>query len=208
MNTSWFSIGQYFITILALVQTAMILIQFRFPRSSVTFLIYLISLSVLVLMCDESLKWMGIHIIFRFPSFYGLLISLFSWSWLGVTLFTFADNTTRVHEKLLWRVPILGALLGYYLSLEFLGLIFLVTWLVAFGVQVYKREKFRLHVRIYISMFILTGAYYFCTLWDYTFLLWVCKVSWIILLYKMLSLYLIQDRIKRLKTNQIQGSYS
>lgn len=195
MNTSWLSLGQTGLALFALAQSFFTIAQFKLPTTALKTLAYLTSLSISLTLGFDALMWHGFNILFHFPQTYSVLINLVAWTWLGVIVFGLVDEPTQLHRKILWRLPLIGGMLGYALPLwASVGLLSLV-WLACFVVLILQREKFNYTFRLYLWNVVVVAIHIACLHFGLIFLSQICYAIWIVLVHRILASFLIKDQV-------------
>ncbi len=195
MNTSWLSLGQTALALVALSQSFFIIAQFKLPNTALKSLAYTISLSVSLSLVFDALTWQGFNILLHFPQTYSVLIGLVSWSWLGIIIFGLVDEPTQLHRKILWRLPLIGAMLGYAIPLWMSVAILSAVWIICFVTLLVFKQKFNYTFRLYLGNVVLVGLHVGCLNFGYIFFSQICYALWIILTHKIISTYLIKDQV-------------
>lgn len=195
MNTSWLSLGQTALALFALTQSFFIIAQFKLPQRALKSLAYATSLSISLALGFDALMWHGFNILFHFPQTYSVLIGLVAWSWLGIVLFGLVDEPSQLHRKILWRLPLIGGMLGYAVPLWVSVGLLSVIWIGGFVVMAIYKKKFNYTFRLYVGNLVVVGFHVFCLNLGYILLSQLCYAFWIVLVHRILASFLIKDQI-------------
>ncbi len=195
MNTSWLSIGQTALAIFALTLSFFLIAQFKLPKTALKILAYITSLSISLTLVFDCLMWHGINILFHIPQAYSVLIGTVAWSWLGIILFGLVDEPSQIHRKILWRLPLIGALMGYatplWLSIGTLS----VSWMACFIVLLIYKNKFHYIFRLYLGNVVVIAMHIACLHFGLLILSQLCYALWIFMVHRIMATYLIKDQI-------------
>jgi len=195
MNTSWLSIGQTTLAVFAIIQTIFVIVQYGKPNTALKILSYITSLSISLTLVFDASMWHGFNILFYFPELYSVLIGVVSWSWIGIVGFGVVEEPTQIHRKILWRLPLLGGLLGYAIPIWISVSLLSVFWIAGFIIVSLQKSKFRYILRIYVFNLVLIFAHIFCLNRGYLFFSQICYALWIVLVHRIIASFLLKDKI-------------
>lgn len=206
MNSSFLTWGQFLLGSFSLAQTALLILQFGVPRDTVRVLGVLLSFSLSVSFLAEGVAIFGFFPIFHFESLYGVVAGILALSLIGFTYLGVVDHPGQIQRKIMWRLPLLGGLVGQWMNLDFMLLVLFAGWLCTFGYFVTVADSHRYALRIFIAQLFL-GAVGFGFLkidwWPGVQL--VCFL-WILLFHRFLNAYMVKNLARNFLPAPIEGA--
>lgn len=196
MNSSFLFFGQVSLVTLTLVHTLALVIQFGFPRDTVRTLGVLFLFTLCLMLLTDALAWKGIYLALHYPSVYGVFLGIMGLSWPAFVYLGVLDQPTQLHRKIMWRLPILGALAGHALSTEIGLYIFAVGWLVGAGLIFSQFKSQRYVARVLVIQFIIAILYWIFQRAGILIAAQVNMAIWIVLTHRMINAYLVKEKIR------------
>lgn len=196
MNSSFLFFGQVSLVTLTLVHTLALVIQFGFPRDTVRTLGVLFLFTLCLMLLTDALAWKGIYLALHYPSVYGVFLGIMGLSWPAFVYLGVLDQPTQLHRKIMWRLPILGALAGHALSTEIGLYIFAVGWLVGAGLIFSQFKSQRYVARVLVIQFISAILYWIFQRAGILIAAQVNMAIWIVLTHRMINAYLVKEKIR------------
>lgn len=196
MNSSFLFFGQLILVTLTLVHSLALVIQFGFPRDTVRTLGILFLFTLCLMLLTDALAWKGVYVAFHYPSIYGVYLGIMGLSWPAFIYLGVLDQPTQLHRKIMWRLPILGALAGHALSTEAGLFIFAVGWLVGAGLILAHYRTQRYVARILVLQFIVAILYWIFQRAGILIASQVFMALWIVLTHRMINAYLVKEKIR------------
>lgn len=115
MNSSFLLWGQLLWGVVAMFFAALTIWRFGFPRDTVRVLGVVLLLAVATMFGGEGLGALGVFPIFAYPSLYNVCLGVMALALPALAFLGFLDYPTQIQRKVLWRLPLLGALAGHIL---------------------------------------------------------------------------------------------
>jgi hypothetical protein len=141
----------------------------------------------------EGLTVFGIFPIFHFPSIYGVLFGVMAFCLPAFTFLGVVDQPSQIQRKVMWRFPIVGGLIGYWLNPDFMMLICLVGWAAAL-IIVFSYAAFQRYVlRLFVGQFVLAAGYYLMLNAGLWWAAQAINVFWLLLFYRFLNAFLVKN---------------
>ncbi len=196
MNSSFLFFGQIILVTLTLVHTIALVIQFGFPRDTVRTLGMLFLFTLCLMLLTDALAWKGLYIALYYPSIYGVFLGIMGLSWPAFIYLGVLDQPTQLHRKIMWRLPILGALAGHALSTETALYIFAFGWLTGAGLILAHYKTQRYVARILAIQLIVAILYWIFQRTGILVAAQIIMVVWIVLTHRMINAYLVKQKIR------------
>jgi hypothetical protein len=196
MNSSFLFFGQIILVTLTLVHTLALVIQFGFPRDTVRTLGILFLFTLCLMLLTDALAWKGVYLALHYPSIYGLYLGIMGLSWPAFVYLGVLDQPTQINRKIMWRLPILGALAGHALSTEVGLYIFAIGWLTGAGVILVHYKTQRYVARIHVVQFIIAILYWIFQRAGILIAAQVIMAVWIVLTHRMINAYLVKEKMR------------
>ena len=116
MNSSFLLWGQLLWSMVTLAFTVLTVWRFGFPRDTVRVLGVMLLLALAVMFGGEGLGAFGVFPIFAYPPLYNVCLGVMAFALPAFVFLGFLDHPTQLQRKVLWRLPLLGALIGHVLA--------------------------------------------------------------------------------------------
>ncbi len=197
MNSSFLFYGQITLASLALIQLVLFIVQFGAPRDTVRSLAYLFYLALTLMLFTDLANYFGLSVVIKYPSIYGVYLGLMALSWPAFIWLGVVDFPTQLQRKIMWRLPLIGGLLGHALPVDWIMNLFIIGWLVGFAIIAKEYQKQRFILRLLLGMILLSLVYNFCIRTGY---FWAAQISfavWIIATQQVFNAFLIKNRIRQ-----------
>ncbi|MFP5457102.1 MAG: hypothetical protein ACLGG7_00080 [Bacteriovoracia bacterium] len=196
MNSSFLFFGQIALVILCLTHVVALVVQFGLPRDTVRTLGTLFLSCFSLMLLTDALAWYGIHWVFYYPSIYGVLLATMGAAWPAFVWLGILDHPTQLHRKVLWRVPILGALAGHAMGLDAGLVIFLVGWLTGSVLILYHYREQRYVARVALTQAVVAFAYWIFIKAGILVGAQVCLAIWIILTHRIVNAFMVKNSLR------------
>lgn len=198
MNSSFLGLLHTFLALLATGLLIFLGVRFKRPRETVGFLGFFCFLFFVLYLWVETLSFNGIVLSFYYGPIYGVLLSCFAMSFLSFTYLSLAENPSRLERKVMWRVPVIGALWGHYFSFAMIEWMMFLSFMGVFFMMINARKTHRYSLRQFVGMISMLLVYKVCLTsgkwWISEFVL----VFFLLAVYRFLSGFLVKN-LMRLK---------
>lgn len=196
MNSSFLFYGQMILASLALLQLALFIFQFGAPRDTVRSLAFLFHLALSLMLITDLANYFGLSVVIKYPSVYGVYLGIMGLSWPAFIWLGVVDFPSQLQRKIMWRLPLIGGLLGHALPVDWVMNLFIIGWLAGFAIIAKEYQKQRFILRILVGMLFLSLVYNFCIRNSY---FWAAQISfavWILATDKVFNAFLVKNRIR------------
>lgn len=205
MNSSFLTWGHFFVSIFALFQTGALISQFGVPRDTIRFLGVILSVSLAFSFLAEGVAIFGFFPVFHFNSLYGILLGVIGFSLPAYSYLGMVDHPSQIQRKVMWRLPILGGLIGNWMNLDFMLLVLLTGWLSAAGLIITVGNNQRYVLRLFFYQLILGLVYYGALQLDYWWLGIILAISWLHVFHRFLGALMVKNLIRKFNDRTLQG---
>ena len=104
---------------------------FSWPKKTTHFLSYLTITGFILALGLEMIMWNYFNEMISNPRWVNMFIGLSLFSYLAFWVLTVIEHPTQLHRKIMWRMPIIGAFIGYtFEEIIYLG------WVMLLGIQI------------------------------------------------------------------------
>jgi len=195
MNSSFLLWGQVLLAVLAGALSFLLLLQFGLPRDTIRVLGVGYFLTLFLMLLTDVLTWWGFSVVFHYPEIYAVFMGLMGFTWPSFLWLALLESPTQLQRKIMWRLPLVGALLGHALGTTVGIGIFFVGWLVGFVLIVYYAKQQRYILRTAVALFVT----YFCYIFVREKSLLVAQLffaAWIVLMHKTVNALLVKNHVR------------
>lgn len=196
MNSSFLFYGQMTLASLALLQLGLFIVQFGAPRDTVRSLAFLFYLALSLMLLTDLANYFGFSVVIKYPSIYGVYLGIMAFSWPAFIWLGVVDFPSQLQRKIMWRLPLIGGLLGHALPVDWVMNLFIIGWLAGFAIIAKEYQKQRFILRILVGMIFLSIVYNFCIRSGF---FWAAQISfavWILATQKVFNAFLVKNRIR------------
>ena len=206
MNSSFLAWGQFLVGSFSLCQTALLIAQFGFPRDTVRFLGVLLSFILSISFLVEGVAVFGYFPIFYYEGLYGVLSGVLGFSLVAFTYLGVVDHPGQLQRKIMWRLPVVGALLGNWMSIDFMLLVLLAGWLGACGLLIAEGQRQRYILRLFFSQLFLALVYYGALRIDWWWAAILLSAGWIIVFHRFLGAFMVKNLARNFAIPTLDGA--
>ncbi len=115
MNSSFLLWGQFLWGVMAATFAALTVWRFGFPRDTVRVLALLLLAAVAAMLVGEGLGAFGVFPVFSYPPLYNVCLGVMGLALPAFTYLGLVERPTQLQRKVMWRLPLVGALVGHVL---------------------------------------------------------------------------------------------
>jgi len=145
MNSAFIIFLFFTIIILLFLHFINTILIFSWPKKTIQFLSYLTIMGFILALGLEMIMWNYFHEMISNPRWVNMFIGLSLFSYLAFWVLILVEHPTQLHRKIMWRMPIIGAFIGYsFIKMTYLGWILLLAIQIIFMV---KNQKDRAELR-------------------------------------------------------------
>ena len=195
MNSSILHIGQTLLAVWALVHTLLLLRQFGWPSDTVRVLANLFMGSLTAMLVIEALSWWGVFAVFYYPAIYAVLLGILGTAWPAFLWLGVLERPTQLQRKFMWRVPILGGLLGHALGLSAAAWLLAAGWLLGLGVVVWSGEQ-RFVLRSLLAQLAVSLVYGWLLRAGALVPALFCFALWIVFANRIVNAFLVKNLVR------------
>ena len=193
MNSSFLALGQLLLGVLAAIQLLLLLARFGLPRDTVRSLAYLISASLAAILLVEGVSVFGVFPIFYYPSIYGILLGVLAFSLPAFTYLAIVDHPGQIQRKIMWRLPIIGGLMGHWLHGNIMVFVFVAGFIASAGLLLSVASLHRYALRLLAGQLILALLTHFFWTQDLWWAGQLILAWWILQFNGFLNAYLVKN---------------
>lgn len=197
MNSSFLVWGQFLVGSFSLLQTVCLLAQFGFPRDTVRFLGVLMGLALSLSFLAEGVAVFGFFPVFHFEALYGVLSGVLTFSLVAFTYLGVVDHPGQLQRKIMWRLPLVGALIGYWITPSLLLLLLLSGWVFSVAMLFTEAHRQRYVLRLFFSQLSIGIAYYGALRLDWWWVAVLSSAAWTIVFYRYVSAFLVKNLARK-----------
>lgn len=196
MNSSFLFWGQTALASLALLATGALAVQFGPPRDTVRSLGLAFMGTLTLMLLTDALSWWGFFAVFHYPDIYGVYLGVMGFAWPAFVWLGVLDQPTQLQRKIMWRLPIVGALLGHALGSNVTIFVFLLGWLSGLGIVIFHYEKQRYVLRILVTQLLISIVYSWSLRSGHFPLAQICFAVWIVFTHRIVNAFLVKNHVR------------
>lgn len=198
MNSSFLIWGQFLVGCFSFYQSVLLIAQYGVPRDTVRSLGYLLSVALTAVFLTEGLGVFGVFPIFYWSSLYGVLAGALAFSLIGFTYLGVVDRPGQLQRKVMWRLPIIGMLMGSWLNANFMLFVLLAGWAGAVFMLASVAAQQRYVLRLFCAQFVLGLVYYWVLRMDWWPLAIFVSAGWILVFHRFIGAFLVKNLMREL----------
>ncbi len=205
MNSSILHIAQTLLALWALGHTAVLWCQFGFPRDTVRVLAALFMGSLTLMLLSEALAWWGVFVVFYYPGIYAMLLGVMGLAWPAFIWLGVLDQPTQLQRKIMWRLPILGALLGHGVGLVGSAPLFALGWLTGLGLLLSMASQQRFVLRIMVGQLVVAVLYAYLLRAGQLLMALACFALWVVFTHRIVNAFLVKNSLRHVLKTEGEG---
>ncbi len=196
MNSSFLFWGQTLLAGLSLFATGSLILQFGLPRDTVRTLglAFIGTLSLMLL--TDALTWWGFFAVFHYPDIYGVFLGIMGFAWPAFLWLGVLDKPTQLQRKIMWRLPLIGAMLGHALGSNVTIFVLLLGWIAGFILIAIYREQQRYVLRVLILQLLISIVYSWVLRSGHFLAAQFCFALWIVFTHRIVNAFLVKNHVR------------
>jgi hypothetical protein len=196
MFSSFLFWGQTVLAGLALLTTVALTLQFGPPRDTVRALGLAFMGTLSLMLLTDALSWWGFFVIFHYPDIYGVYLGIMGFAWPAFVWLGVLDHPSQLQRKIMWRLPIVGALLGHALGSNVTIFVFLIGWVAGVVIIATHYEKQRYILRILATQVLVSIVYSGFLRAGHFTAAQICVAVWIVFTHRIVNAFLIKNHVR------------
>jgi len=196
MNSSFLFLGQMCLAVLALMASVSLLLQFGFPRDTLRSLGLTFLFSLALMLGVDAATWWGFFAVFHYEPIYGVLVGIMGFAWPAFIWLGVLDQPTQIQRKVMWRLPILGGLIGHALGAGVTIYLFGIGWIASLVVVLCYASSQRFVLRILFAQIIVSVIYGVLLRSGIFWGAQLCFAVWIVFTHRIVNAFLVKNHIR------------
>ncbi len=196
MNSSFLLWGPLLVGMSGLVGTVALALRYGPPQDTPRTLALLLSGAFAALWLSQGAAVFGVYPLFWYEGLYGVLLGLMAFSFPAYTYLGVVDRPGQIQRKVMWRLPLVGALLGHFLTPGFMGLLLIAGWTAALALLWADRGRQRQPLRLLCAQLAWGALAYGLWRGDFAFAALAACVAWWTYFQRFLEAYLVKNLVR------------